>query len=786
MPATDPAPDAGAAASAEAEADEARLALGRVAEAAWAANLAGATAAPALEPEHLLHELQVHQIELLMQNEALREAQRALEASRNRFAELYEFAPVGYLLLSANGLIEQANLTAVKLLGQERAHLLGRSFIAWVSEPQQGAWQQLCLRLRQAEARAKAGASTAIAQGERIEQIELLLQRRDGSHFLAHVECGLRTQAGMQASMQAEGATGLRVMLSDVSALRASEARLRLSDAALGAITEGVHITDADGHLCLVNTGFEAITGYSAAESIGQRPSFLQGRDSDPKTIETIRLALRERRQFAGEILNYRKDGGSFWNELTISPLFDAQGQLTHFVGISRDISESKRASAEIHRLAFHDSLTQLPNRRLLQLHLEQALAASVSSGQYGALFFIDLDNFKELNDSRGHDVGDLLLIAVAQRLREALRSQDTVSRQGGDEFVLLVLELGDTQTQAAKAAAVVGHSLRALLAPPFDLKGFDYHCKASIGAALFRAPDTVAEMLKHADLALYEAKGAGRDRLRFFDPTMQLEQDERVQLEAELRLATEQGQWRLYYQPQVNMQRRMVGVEALLRWQHPRLGLLQPDAFIGLAEDSGLILPIGQWVMHTACQQLKLWEADPRTADLQIAVNVSARQFRQADFVLQIEAMLAASACRPERLKLELTESLVLEDIGATISTMLALKCLGLHISMDDFGTGHASLNYLAQLPLDQLKIDKSFVAKLPGLAKDETIARAIITLGVGLAMNVIAEGVETEAQRGFLETQGCDECQGFLYSRPLPIEALQAYLMDEPVAPT
>ncbi|MCV2368921.1 putative bifunctional diguanylate cyclase/phosphodiesterase [Roseateles oligotrophus] len=752
----------------DADTAQARRALRLVAEAAWAAATQAEAAAlgPQSASSELLHELQVHKIELEMQNGALREAKRAMEASRDRFAELYEFAPVGYLLLGENELIEEANLSAVKLLGQERRLLLGRSFIAWVAPAQQVAWRGLCLRLR------RAGEGQEF---ERREQIELLLQRRDGSQFLAHLECGQRPREGPQAR------AGLAVLISDVSALRASEARLRLSDAALGAITEGVHITDPDGRLCSVNAGFEAITGYSAAEAIGRKPSFLQGPDSDPKTIAEIRRSLRERRQFIGEILNYRKDGKAFWSELTISPLLDAQGQLTHFVGVSRDISERKRSAAEIQHLAFHDALTQLPNRRLLQLHMEQALAASVDSGQYSALFFLDLDKFKELNDSRGHDMGDLLLVGVAQRLREALRKQDTVSRQGGDEFVLLVRDLGSNQAQAAKAAGLIGSSLPGLLAPPFDLEGFKYHCKASIGAALFRAPDTVAELLKHADLALYEAKSAGRDRLRFFDPAMQLAQDQRMVLETELRLATELGQWRLYYQPQVDAGRRMVGVEALLRWQHPRLGLLLPDDFIGLAEDSGLILPIGLWVLQTACAQLKSWEADPRTAGLQMAVNVSAMQFRQIDFVAQIKALLAVSACRPERLKLELTESLALDDIGDTIDTMLALKGLGLHFSMDDFGTGHASLNYLAQLPLDQLKIDKSFVAKLPGLAKDETIARAIITMGLGLNMSVIAEGVETEAQRDFLGTQGCDECQGFLFSRPLPIDALQDYLDEE-----
>jgi EAL domain-containing protein (putative c-di-GMP-specific phosphodiesterase class I) len=319
---------------------------------------------------------------------------------------------------------------------------------------------------------------------------------------------------------------------------------------------------------------------------------------------------------------------------------------------------------------------------------------------------------------------------------------------------------------------------VHAALDTPFNLNGYEYHCMSSIGVDLFYAHDTVESLFKHADLALYQAKNSGRDKLRFFNPALQDAIDQRSILESALQKVLPLNQLRLYYQPQLDVARRVVGVEALLRWQHPLRGLVAPDDFIPLAEDTGLILPIGRWVMETACAQIKTWENDAHTRELQIAVNVSARQFRQPDFVTQVKNVLADSGANPVRLKLELTESMLLEDVKDTIAKMLAIKQLGVRFSMDDFGTGYSSLSYLAQLPLDQIKIDKAFVCNLPGVTKDETIAKAIITLGLGLNMNVIAEGVETESQRQFLEAHGCHEYQGYLFSRPLTIEALEVFL--------
>lgn len=699
--------------------------------------------------EDLLHELRVHQIELEMQNEALRQAQQALEESRDRFINLYEFAPVGYLTLNAAGMIAEINLTAVTMLVQERYKLINKSLRTLVVEADQDRWVRHFMQAK---------------KHTEMHSIELSLQRGDGSVFQAQLDC-------------LGNGTTVRITLSNITERKLLEEELRIAAVAF-ACQNGMIITDSKGVILRVNPAFVRLTGYSAEEAIGKTPAMLHSGRQGILFYQQMWEQLQKNGFWQGEIWNKRKNGEIYAEMLTITAIQSDEQGVTHFVGSFTDITENKKAEAEIHRLAYYDPLTKLPNRRLLQDRLSQTIVATARSGLHGAMFFIDLDHFKALNDSRGHDVGDLLLVDVAQRLRDAVREKDTVARQGGDEFVVLMEDLGKTTKEAAILAELLGNKIREALAAPFNLHGFEYHCKISIGVGLFHAHDTVEDLFKHADLALYQAKTSGRDKLRFFDPAMQVAIDQRISLETALHKAVKLDQLRLYYQPQVDAAHRVVGVEALLRWQHPLLGLLPPDEFIPLAEDTEMILPIGLWVMETACAQIKDWEHDVLTNELQIAVNVSARQFRQPDFVAQVQSVLASSGVNPARLKLELTESMLLDDVPDTIAKMQAIKLLGVCFSMDDFGTGYSSLSYLAQLPLDQLKIDKSFVRNIPGSKNDEAIARAIITIGMGLNMNVIAEGVETERQHGFLEANGCHEYQGYLFSRPLPILELEKYL--------
>ena len=428
--------------------------------------------------------------------------------------------------------------------------------------------------------------------------------------------------------------------------------------------------------------------------------------------------------------------------------------------------------------LAFFDPLTRLPTRSLLQERVTQALAASESSGLLGALLFIDVDNFKGFNEAEGHAAGDLLMVELATRLRATVRMGDTVARLGGDEYVIMLENLSHTPQDATRLAKLLGSKLVAAMATPIHLRGFKYQCQLSIGVSLLQHHDTIESLFMQGAQALQQAKNEGGNTLCFFDSSMQSTMDLRRTLSAELEKALQWQQLRLFYQPQVDETQRVTGVEALLRWHNPMRGMVPPIEFIQLAEASSLIVSIGLWVLNTACTQIKTWESNPHACHLQVAVNVSARQFRQPDFVELVQKALTDSGANPARLKLELTESLVLENIRDAIAKMKDIKKLGVSFSMDDFGTGYSSLSYLSQLPIDQLKIDKSFIENIPGKSGDETIVRTIIAMGRGLNMHVIAEGVETDAQRDCLAQHGCHAFQGYLFSRPVPVDQLEAYL--------
>ncbi len=445
------------------------------------------------------------------------------------------------------------------------------------------------------------------------------------------------------------------------------------------------------------------------------------------------------------------------------------------------DITSLKAAEEKIRQLAFHDPLTRLPNRQLLLDRLQQALASSTRSGRNGALLFIDLDNFKSLNDTLGHIMGDLLLRQVAQRLTACVREGDTVARLGGDEFVVMLEDLSEKTIEAAEQTEVVGEKVLAALEQPYQLDTHEFRNSASVGATVFNGTQQeTEELLKQADIAMYQAKKAGRNTIRFFDPEMQDSINLRVALEGELHKALEHQQFQLHYQIQVDNSRRPLGAEALIRWMHPERGIVSPNQFIQLAEETGLILSIGRWVLDTACAQLKLWESDEATRKLSLAVNVSARQFHQTDFVEQVQSVVQQHAINPNLLKLELTESLLLGDIKDTVITMNGLTNIGVRLSLDDFGTGYSSLQYLKLLPLDQIKIDQSFVRDIATDQNDAAIVQTIIAMAGTLGLEAIAEGVETEAQREFLELRGCQAFQGYLFSKPLPIERFEELIRD------
>ena len=563
-----------------------------------------------------------------------------------------------------------------------------------------------------------------------------------------------------------------------------------LHDAQLRALAfeaqEGIVITDAHKAVLKVNRAFTAITGYASEDALGKTLRLLQAGYESAAEGNAVLAGIAREGCWQGEVCNRRKSGERYPAWTSITAVKDARGSVTNYVVTMTDITVRKAAEQKIEQLAYYDALTQLPNRRRLMDRLQQALRNSAVTRRKGALLFIDLDNFKILNDTIGHDVGDRLLCKVAQRLTSSARDGDTIARLGGDEFVVMLEELSESAEEAAGQAKRVGEQIMLALNRPYMLDGRVHYSTPSIGVALFSEADSsVEELLKQADIAMYQAKYAGRNALRFFDPDMQSALAARANLERALRRAIQERQFALHYQPQVDTRRGIIGAEALLRWLHPERGPLLPAQFIALAEETGLILAIGQWVLESACAQLSAWAAVPHAQDLYIAVNVSALQFRQADFVEQVCRALRNAGAAPQRLRLEITEQMVLADFEDTITKIRALRQLGVGFAMDDFGTGFSSLSSLSRLPLDQLKIDQSFVRNLPDSPHDAMVVQTIIAMARSLGRSVIAEGVESEAQREFLQRHGCPTYQGYLFGQPVDAVAFErVYNCREPGA--
>lgn len=544
-------------------------------------------------------------------------------------------------------------------------------------------------------------------------------------------------------------------------------------------LVDGVITFDRAGVIGSFSEGACRLFQYTREEAVGLDVVRLLPPESGP--AQNAFLAAAQAADTAGlaepyrEIVALRKDRTEFPVLLGVSPLPGEEAAA--FIGIVRDITQQRKDNEEIRRLAFFDALTGLPNRRLLMDRARQAMLNSRRTGFRGALMLLDLDHFKQLNDTLGHDIGDVLLQQVAQRLETCLRETDSVARFGGDEFVILLENLDPQADQASMQAEVVAEKAIASLAAPFQLGNHTYNTTPSIGIVEFaREATTIDELMMKADVAMYQAKAAGRNAVRFFDPELQRSIDWRGKIERDMRYGLERQEFVLFYQVQVDGSGQPVGVEALVRWPLADGSMISPAQFIPVAESSGMILPLGRWVLHTACRQMVQWAASEHTAHLTMAVNVSALQFLQSDFVDTVQEALAQTGADPAMLKLELTESMLVRDIDSIIVKMNAIKALGVNFSLDDFGTGYSSLSYLKRLPLSQLKIDQSFVRDLMTDANDAVIARTIVALGRNLGLKVIAEGVEDNAQHSALAEMGCDAFQGYLFGRPAPADAISA----------
>ena len=638
----------------------------------------------------------------------------------------------------------------------------------------------------------------AIAEKSRREQIPLLLlcSRDDRDTRLQRLAAGARDFIGkpvdpVELGVRLGNLLEIRGLTLEVRRIRQrleesvrertrdqEQEQLRIAAVAFEA-REGMMITDAQGVILSVNSAFSETTGYRADEVVGGTPRVLKSGRHDSDFYRKMWQTLNQTGRWQGEIWDRRKNGEVYPKHLNISAVKNEEGAITHYVGTQFDISEQKKAEERINELAYYDQLTGLANRTLMLDRLKHAMTSNFRSSSHGALMFINMDNFRTLNDTLGHDAGDLLLKQVAQRLTATVRENDTVARLGGDEFVVMLESLSTSAGEAATQTKTIGEKILARLNKTYLIGSHEHHCTSSIGITLFLGHHENVELLKRANLAMYEAKAAGRNTLRFFDPEMQDIVTKRVALEADLREGVLKGQFLLYFQAQVMGQGQLTGAEALVRWQHPQRGLVSPIDFIPLAEETGLILPLGRWVLETACAQLALWATEPEMAHLTLAVNVSARQFHQPDFVAQVLEIIERSGANPQRLKLELTESLLVKNVQEIIEKMNALKinAKGICFSLDDFGTGYSSLNYLKRLPLDQLKIDQSFVRDVLSDPNDAAIAKTVVALALSLGLGVIAEGVETEAQRAFLAVSSCHDCQGYFFSEPLPVAEFEQF---------
>jgi diguanylate cyclase (GGDEF)-like protein/PAS domain S-box-containing protein len=611
-----------------------------------------------------------------------------------------------------------------------------------------------------AEYFADLGARCYPALGQGLTYTEdLQLVRKDGSRFWARL-----SGHALDPAHPNDGSVWL---VEDIDRRKAAEQQLKLAGMVFESSAEGILVTDGDARIVSVNPAFEHITGYPASEVIGKRPSLMQSGRHNVAFYKAMWAAVRERGQWAGEIWNRRKDGTIYPEWLTISEARDDEGRVSNYVGVFTDITAVKQSEERLKHMAHHDALTGLANRILLDDRLSHAMRKARRDERLLAVLFVDLDRFKAINDSLGHDVGDEMLVEVANRLESTLRAGDTLARLGGDEFVLLLDEL-DTPDVAGRVAQKLGE----LLTEAVHVRGHELYVSGSIGISIFpNDGEDISTLLKSADAAMYEAKAAGRNGYRFYAPAMTESALERMKIDQQLRLALEAGQFVLHYQPQFELDGgALVGAEALVRWQHPTLGMVPPDRFIPAAEESGLILPLGEWVMREACAQLVRWRA--AGLDLpKVAVNVSVRQVERGQMAELTQAVLTDCGLSADSLEVEVTESVAAQG-ESLIDELQRIHALGVTVAIDDFGTGYSSLAYLGKLPIDVLKIDRAFVCDVETNPVNLSIIRAVLELARGLRVAVLAEGVETASQRDLLQHYGCPYAQGFHYSRPLPAD--------------
>lgn len=677
---------------------------------------------------------------------------RALGKSETHYRTLTDNAPVS-ILVRCNGRIVYLNKSARKLLGFDDG------------EPLVDISAETIIIEAPDEITSSQPNSTQTLSGQ---PVQATLRHANGSQLKVEV---------LSSQVEHHDNPATQMVFSDITGRISLDNKLQQAAQVFENTTEGVIVTDRKANITAVNPAFTQITGYPEEAVIGRNPKFLQSGKHDKAFFKGLWGKLKQEKSWRGEIWNRRKNGEIYPAWLNITSIQDDKGEISQYVALFSDITSIKQSQSQLEHLAHHDSLTDLPNRLLFEDRLEHAITQAKRQKRHLAVLFLDLDRFKNINDSLGHSVGDALLVQVATRLRNLLRENDTAARLGGDEFTILLENLEDPNYTAVVANKILNH-----LKQPFEIFGRKLHITASIGLSLYPEDGTdVGNLTKNADAAMYQAKESGRNNYRFYTAELTQSAFERLLLESELRSAIKDQQLLLYYQPQFSVNSSKIsGAEALLRWRHPRMGILPPARFIPLAEETGLIHEIGHWTLEHACKQTREWSQKGLFTG-RMAVNLSVRQIMHTDLILRFEEIIAKTRCPPTQLQFEVTEGVFMGQKELSIPVLDVFKQLGVTIAIDDFGTGYSSLSYLKQLPIDKLKIDKSFVQEMPDDADGAAIAQAIISLGQTLGLEIIAEGVETEAQQNLLQLMGCQEMQGYLYGAPMPARSLEEKLAEE-----
>jgi diguanylate cyclase (GGDEF)-like protein/PAS domain S-box-containing protein len=679
----------------------------------------------------------------------------ALKGADQAYRILIENMSEGALTVNTSGIIIYANRRFAEMLKSPLEKVISSQIATWIAPDSYQAFKQLLSH-----------------RSEKNNRKELNLVADDDTR----VPISLSSSFPLLKEME-DMTCLLATDLTEINAYKRNEQELRIAAIAFNSYA-GIVVTDSNTMIVRVNDAYTKTTGYAFDEIKGKELEILSSVRKDDDFYTSMLESINKNGSWEGEVWSKRKNGEAFLSLYTINTVKDKNGVILNYVVTINDITLSNAAKEKIKNLAYYDQLTLLPNRRLLMDRLTLAKASSKRNNNEGAILFLDLDYFKKINDTLGHDMGDLLLQEVAKRLSTCVREDDTVARLGGDEFVVMLEGLGPEPIVAATQAEVVARKIIVELGRPYQLDTHEYHITPSIGVTLFNQhPSGIDALLGEADIAMYQAKKEGRNTLRFFSQNMQDAINIRVDLENDLRKALDEREFQLYYQIQVDNQNRPSGAEALIRWIHPERGFLLPSQFIQLAEEVNLVETIGEWVLETACAQLKLWQDNALARELVLSVNVSTKQFRNTNFTSQVKDIANRHAINPKLLMLEVTESVLLEDVDAAIDCITVLKEIGVQFALDDFGTGYSSLQYLNQLPLRQLKIDQSFVSNIM-TGRNITIINTIIDMSKNLGISVIAEGVETNEQRQILQNSGCLHYQGYLFSKPIPVDQFEALL--------